>query len=598
MLWITLWITPPRSHVNGGCLWISHRLQGPRIRANRYASGRFASPHDFHRLSQAVIADGKTLSEVIPRIVPTNAGSPVLSLGRRRTHGAKTSVLILGQTAVLPVVNRAEHEASASRRRSQNGVSREVAHLILHATSGYARAWFEGEGELSAHPIAIWNSVMSSLRETIPDSRDLTWLAEARPLSLVSGALSIGVRDALTKEGIESRYRGEIERLASHTCESPVSLVVRVIDAATFTTSSAADAPDDNGVLGSCIPLSTEYSFDTFVRGKNNHLAHAASEAVARAVVDDEEKTYNPLFIYGNVGLGKTHLLHAIGNWVKDAALGQNIVYTTSERFAIELIDSIRHNATGTFRGKFRRVDLLMIDDVQFLEGKEATQEELFHTFNELYGRAKQIVLSSDRPPEALSGLQERLVSRFKMGLVADIQAPDLETRIAILREKAIARNLDVDDHILEIIARRISSNVRALEGALNRALASAQLQGERLTPQKLELVLPKEGRRPRLTIEAIKEEVATHFSMNRKDLESASRKKEITRARQVAIFLAREMTDHSFPAIGREFGNRDHTTIMHSYVKVKSQVSDAPLLYAEIDELRESLASRFAVLT
>ena len=447
---------------------------------------------------------------------------------------------------------------------------------------------------MRANLVAIWDTVVASLRKTIPDSSYLTWLADVQPLDLEDTALSIGVPDSFTKNGIESRYRTEIERLATDTCKRPISLQVRVI--ASQTSTSARLDTHVHFVPQGGFPLNNDYTFRSFVRGKNNHLAHAASEAVARAVIEAEEKTYNPFFIYGSVGLGKTHLLQAIGNQVLAASQERAVVYTTSERFAIELINAIRSSSTGAFREKYRKVDLLLIDDVHFLQGKEATQEELFHTFNELYGATKQIVLSSDRPPEELSGLQERLVSRFRWGLVADIQVPDLETRIAILREKALSRGLAVDDDVLELIARRISSNVRALEGALVKALACAQLQGERLTPQRLETMLPKEGRRPRLTIDHIKDEVATHYNLAERDLESSSRKKEISQARHVAIFLARELTDHSFPAIGKQFGNRDHTTIMHSYVKVKNQLEETPLLQGEIGELRESLASRYAL--
>ncbi|HCP32712.1 TPA: chromosomal replication initiator protein DnaA, partial [Candidatus Acetothermia bacterium] len=341
------------------------------------------------------------------------------------------------------------------------------------------------------------------------------------------------------------------------------------------------------------LPLNPHYTFDSFVRGKNNQLAHAASIAVA----ERPGKAYNPFFIYGNVGLGKTHLLQAIGNFLIASGLPKTVVYTTSERFAIELINSIRNNTTASFREKYRRIDLLLIDDVHFLQGKEATQEELFHTFNELYGSEKQIVLSSDRPPEDLSGLQERLVSRFRWGLVADIQPPDLETRIAILRKKANDRGLIVNDDILELIASRISSNVRALEGALVKAIAYADLQGEDLTPKSLETMLPKEGQRERLSIAHIKEEVASQYHLKRHDLEGSSRKKEISQARHIAIYLAREMTDHSFPAIGKQFGNRDHTTIMHSYMKIKTLIQETPLLYSEIQEIQESLGSRFSLV-
>jgi len=447
---------------------------------------------------------------------------------------------------------------------------------------------------MSTNLVAVWDTVVTSLRETIPDSSYLTWLADVQPLDLEDTALSIGVPDSFTKNGIESRYRTEIERLATDTCRRPISLQVRVIPSQASTSVRLDD--HIRSIPQGGFPLSNDYTFRSFVRGKNNHLAHAASEAVARAVIEAEEKTYNPFFIYGSVGLGKTHLLQAIGNQVLAGSHERAVVYTTSERFAIELINAIRSSSTGAFREKYRKIDLLLIDDVHFLQGKEATQEELFHTFNELYGATKQIVLSSDRPPEELSGLQERLVSRFRWGLVADIQVPDLETRIAILREKALSRGLAVDDDVLELIARRISSNVRALEGALVKALACAQLQGERLTPQRLETMLPKEGRRPRLTIDHIKDEVATHYNLAERDLESSSRKKEISQARHVAIFLSRELTDHSFPAIAKQFGNRDHTTIMHSYMKVKTQLEETPLLQSEIGELRESLASRYAL--
>jgi len=341
------------------------------------------------------------------------------------------------------------------------------------------------------------------------------------------------------------------------------------------------------------LPHNPDYTFGSFVRGKNCDLAYFASEAVAGKL----GTAYNPLFIYGAVGLGKTHLLQAIGNHVHEASPGSSVVYTSSERFAIELINAIRNNTTAAFRNKYRQIDLLLIDDVHFLEGKEATQEELFHTFNELHGNEKQIVLSSDRAPEDLSGLQERLVSRFRWGLVADIQAPDLETRIAILRKKAASRGLDIDIGILELIATRISSNVRALEGALVKVLAFAELGGEPLTPKTLEGMLPKEGQRPRLTIQHIKEEVASRYNLKRQEIESSSRKKEITQARHIAIYLSREMTDHSFPAIGREFGDRDHSTIMHSYVKVKSMLEETPLLYAEIGEIQENLAARYSTV-
>lgn len=440
----------------------------------------------------------------------------------------------------------------------------------------------------------VWDSVLSALKSEISYSSFETWFQETRPVALGDGSLTISVPDPFTKGGIERRYRQMIEEIASESCEHPVALVIEIVnDEANGTQSPVYADRAARPQQGGALPLNSDYTFASFIRGKNCDLAYFASEAVAGKL----GTAYNPLFIYGNVGLGKTHLLQAIGNHVHIVSPRSSVVYTSSERFAIELINAIRNNATAAFRNKYRQIDLLLIDDVHFLEGKEATQEELFHTFNELHGNEKQIVLSSDRAPEDLSGLQERLVSRFRWGLVADIQAPDLETRIAILREKAANRGLDIDVGILELIATRISSNVRALEGALVKVLAFAEFGGQPLTPKTLEGMLPKEGQRPRLTIQHIKEEVASRYNLKRQEIESSSRKKELTQARHIAIFLSREMTDHSFPAIGREFGDRDHSTIMHSYMKVKSMLEETPLLYTEISEIQENLAARYSTV-
>ncbi len=447
--------------------------------------------------------------------------------------------------------------------------------------------------------VMVWDSVLSGLKTQIPLTSFETWFSDALPIDYTNGALVIGVPDSFKKGGIERRYRDAIEDIATSVCQEPVSLEVRVLASRSNNEEprlekvEASTLPPEGGSL----PLNPDYTFTAFVRGENNRLAVAASEATADAVARGLRKPYNPLFVYGSVGLGKTHLLQAIGNAVMELEPGKSVVYTTSERFAIELINAIRNNATAAFREKYRQVDLLLIDDVQFLKGKEATQEELFHTFNDLHGNRKQIVLSSDRPPEDLSGLQDRLVSRFKWGLEADIQPPDFETRIAILREKASTRGLEVDHDVLELIAKRISSNVRALEGALVKAIAYAELQGQPLTPKSIEGVLPKEGRRPRLTVTHIKEEVALHYQIPLQELDGASRKKETMQARQVAIYLARELTELSFPSIGREFGDRDHTTIMHACSKIKLLLEDTPLLAADISELQEGLESRYSLV-
>lgn len=334
--------------------------------------------------------------------------------------------------------------------------------------------------------------------------------------------------------------------------------------------------------------LRRDYTFERFICGGGNRLAYAAAQAVAR----QPGEAYNPLFIWGGVGLGKTHLLHAIGNYILQHSPELSVVYTTSERFAIELVEAIRKGKTGRFRSKYREVDVLLIDDVHFLRNKKSTQEELFHTFNELYHRERQIVLTSDRPPEELSHLQERLVSRFRWGLVADIQPPDLETRYRILRSKAELNGLLIDEPILRLIAERIRSNVRSLEGALIRALAYAELEGVKLTPKLVEQLLPQEPAERRLDIQAIKEEIARYYRVSVAELEGDNREKRISQARQIAIYLARELTSLSFPQIGKAFG-RDHATVIHAYRKVKD-LEGVPLFRQELLELKSSLLAKY----
>ncbi len=335
--------------------------------------------------------------------------------------------------------------------------------------------------------------------------------------------------------------------------------------------------------------LKAEYTFERFIKGDGNLLACSACQAVA----ESPGSAYNPLFIYGKVGLGKTHLLHAIGNEVLQTQPWLRVIYITSERFAIELIHAIRQNRMEHFRRKYRTVDILLIDDVHFFKDKEGTQEELFHTFNELYEHGKQIVLSSDRPPEELSHLQERLVSRFRWGLVADIQPPNFETRLAILRAKARESDLELGDDVLELIAQRITSSVRALEGALIRAAAYADLQGQPPTPELLDEIFPQEPpSEPSLDIETIKQEVARRYETTVQELEGNSRARRVAQARHIAIYLARELTNSSFPTIGRAFGHRDHTTVMHAYRKV-CDLLKVPLFRSEIEDLMEALRTQ-----
>jgi chromosomal replication initiator protein len=331
--------------------------------------------------------------------------------------------------------------------------------------------------------------------------------------------------------------------------------------------------------------LRPEYTFARFVRGESNRLAYAASLAVA----ENPARAYNPLFIYSASGLGKTHLLHAIGNEAARRAPWLKILYVTCERFATDFYRALHENKTAQFRKLYRTADILLLDDVHFLREKTATQEELFHTFNDLYQRGKQIVLTSDRPPEELPHLHAGLISRFRGGLVADIQPPDFATRLAILRAKAEELQLDIPPELLTYIAERVCSNVRALEGALVRITATLALNGHELSQEALAAVLPPPSSPPPITLELIKSEVAKYYKVSVEDLEGNSRERRVVCARQIAIYLARELMDLSFPALGVLFGGRDHSTIMHAYRRAKA-LAESPLFAGEIAQLKAQL--------
>ncbi len=318
--------------------------------------------------------------------------------------------------------------------------------------------------------------------------------------------------------------------------------------------------------------LNPKYTFDTFVIGSGNRFAHAASLAVAEAPA----KAYNPFFIYGGVGLGKTHLMHAIGHYVLEHNPNAKVVYLSSEKFTNEFINSIRDNKAIDFRNKYRNVDVLLIDDIQFLAGKESTQEEFFHTFNTLHEESKQIVISSDRPPKEIPTLEDRLRSRFEWGLITDITPPDLETRIAILRKKAKADGLDIPNEVMLYIANQIDTNIRELEGALIRVVAYSSLVNEDMTPElaaaALKDIIP--NAKPRMiSILDIQKAVGEHYNIRLEDFTAKKRTKSIAFPRQVAMYLSRELTDFSLPKIGEEFGGRDHTTVIHAHEKISSDV-------------------------
>jgi chromosomal replication initiator protein len=331
--------------------------------------------------------------------------------------------------------------------------------------------------------------------------------------------------------------------------------------------------------------LNPRYSFDTFVIGSSNRFAHAATVAVAEA----PGKAYNPLLVYGDSGLGKTHLLHAIGHYARTIYPGTRVRYVSSEEFTNDFINSIRDDKASAFQRRYRDVDVLLIDDIQFLEGKIQTQEEFFHTFNTLHNANKQIVITSDRPPKQLSALEDRLRNRFEWGLICDVQPPDLETRIAILSKKAAQDRLNVPPEVLEYIASRISTNIRELEGALIRVTAFASLNRQPVDPALAEVVLrdlvPTDSG-PEITAALIMAQTAAYFGLSIEDLQGSSRSRVLVSARQIAMYLCREMTELSLPKIGQQFGGRDHTTVMHADRKIRTLMTERRSVYNQVTEL------------
>lgn len=333
-------------------------------------------------------------------------------------------------------------------------------------------------------------------------------------------------------------------------------------------------------------------TFDTFVIGPGNRFPHAASLAVAEAPAE----AYNPLFIYGGVGLGKTHLMHAVGHHVLSNKPNAKVIYTSSEKFTNEFIKSIRDNETEAFREKYRKIDVLLIDDIQFIQNKEQTQEEFFHTFNELHQNNKQIVISSDRPPKEIAKLEDRLRSRFEWGLIVDITPPDYETRMAILQKKIEEENLDIPPEALNYIANQIQSNIRELEGALTRLLAYSKLQGKPITTELTAEALKDIIQSPKskkITIQDIQKVVGQYYSVRIEDFSAKKRTKSIAYPRQIAMYLSRELTDFSLPKIGEEFGGRDHTTVIHAHEKIANDIKSDPTFKQEVENLEKEIRNQ-----
>ncbi len=451
-----------------------------------------------------------------------------------------------------------------------------------------------------------WQSVLGQLQMEMPRASFDTWVRDTKPVSYQDGTLTIGVRNAYARDWLESRLASTVSRLLVGIVNASVAVnfIVNGNDAEVIADEAPLAQPEsfDSGYAGRPVAaydqparssnMNPRYLFETFVVGSGNRLAHAACLAVA----EKPARAYNPLFLYGGVGLGKTHLLHAIGNACH--ARGLNVLYVSSEEFTNDMINAIRTHTNQAFREKYRSADVLLVDDIQFIAGKESTQEEFFHTFNTLHGQDKQIIVSSDRPPKSLITLDERLRSRFEWGLTADIQPPDLETRLAILRSKAERTGRQVPDEILESIARRVQSNIRELEGALNRILAFADLSGTPLTPQLVEVALADLlPQRSDVQPEKIIELVAKEWQTTVEALLGRDRSQKIAQPRQVAMYLLRKETDASLPQIGEVLGGRDHTTVMYAIEKIAGDIETKTDLRKRVVSIKQQLYGQGAVI-
>jgi len=436
-----------------------------------------------------------------------------------------------------------------------------------------------------------WEKTLELLKpELTPVSYDV-WMATLKPISWdeEGGKLYLQVYNDYSKSILETRYVTVVENSAKEAFGMPIKVVFVEADDVI----PSRDREITKKSFTDELYLNPKYIFSTFVVGNNNRFAHAASLAVAEL----PSKRYNPLFIYGAAGLGKTHLMHAIGHFIIQQNPSLKVLYVSSEMFTNELIKAIREDKNVDFRNKYRHIDVLLIDDIQFIEKKERTQEEIFHTFNTLYEANKQIIVSSDRPPKELITLAERLRSRFEWGLIADIQPPDYETRVAILIKKAEMEDVVVNENILEIIefvAEKIQSNIRELEGALIRVIAYANLTNQKINKDLAKAVLKDifSSSNRKVTPKIVKDTVCNHFNISLADMESAKRSTNLSYPRQIAMYLCRDMTTLSLPKIGEAFGHRDHTTVLHACNKITKELSSNTNLKEIINTLASTIQS------
>ncbi len=438
----------------------------------------------------------------------------------------------------------------------------------------------------------LWGKTLAVIEKKISKPSFETWLKSTKAISLQGKTLIVEAPNEFARDWLEGNYSQILAKIIHELTGAEMELKFVIPDAHTEdqeTASTAINRKKAQQTENYQTMLNPKYTFDTFVIGSGNRFAHAASLAVAEAPA----KAYNPLFIYGGVGLGKTHLMHAIGHYILEHNPSAKVVYISSEKFTNEFINAIRDNRADDFRNKYRNVDILLIDDIQFLAGKESTQEEFFHTFNTLHEESKQIVISSDRPPKEIPTLEDRLRSRFEWGLITDITPPDLETRIAILRKKAKAEGLDIPNEVMIYIANQIDSNIRELEGALIRVVAYSSLENKDITAElaaeALKDIIP--ASKPNvLTIQDIQKAVGEYFGLKLEDFKAKKRTKSVAFPRQIAMYLARELTDFSLPKIGEEFGGRDHTTVIHAHEKISKLIQEDPQFLKQLEEIKNKL--------
>ncbi len=438
----------------------------------------------------------------------------------------------------------------------------------------------------------LWAKTLEIIKSELSEVSFNTWIKSCEPMSIDNDVLKISVPNSFTQDILNKRYKVLVANSIKAVCSKLYEINFVILsdtyqDEENETKSENKKSIVVNDEMSST--LNPKYTFDSFVIGNSNRFAHAASLAVAEAPA----KAYNPLFIYGGVGLGKTHLMHAIGHFILEGNPSAKVVYVSSEKFTNELINAIKDDKNEEFRNKYRNVDVLLIDDIQFIAGKERTQEEFFHTFNALHDANKQIILSSDRPPKEIPTLEDRLRSRFEWGLIADIQVPDFETRMAILKKKADVENLNVANDVMGYIASKIKSNIRELEGALIRIIAYSSLTNREvsvdLAAEALkDIISKKQGKH--VTIDLIQDVVSSYYNLKIEDLKSQRRTRTVAYPRQIAMYLSRKLTDMSLPKIGEEFGGRDHTTVIHAYEKISENLKTDESLQHTIETITKKL--------